>query len=204
MRDMRSINGHQQQSFSLIELMVVIAIIAVLAGLLFPAAQSVLERAKKIQARNDLIQIVTAVTAFYGEYGTYPTSANGTDSTYGPGYTSSKALFDELRAKTATLNTRQIVFISPPEDGGQANPKGKIGSDGQLNDPWGTPYWIRMDSDYDNQVGNPYATSGAGPEPLRHGIISWSAGKDGKLGTNGDNLFKDATGTQCDDVVSWQ
>src|ERR1043166_9995459 len=127
--------SRSRSAFTLIELLVVIAIISVLIGLAFPAFQGVQNQAKKVQAKNDLTQIVTAVNAFYTEYGRYPTTA-ATDAaaTYG-GSTSSKALFDELRAKnisSTALNSRQIVFISPPEDGSVANPKGKIGSDGQF------------------------------------------------------------------------
>jgi type II secretory pathway pseudopilin PulG len=188
--------------------MVVIAIVVVLAGLMFPAVQSVLERAKKVQAKNDLTQIVTAVNAFYTEYGRYPTTfATDAAATYG-GSTSSKALFDELRAKNTSstaLNSRQIVFISPGEDGTLANPKGKIGSDGQFHDPWSSPYWVEMDADYDNQVDNPYnADTGAGPAKVRQGVIGWCVGRDTKLGNNGDNAFKSANGVQSDDVISWQ
>ena len=191
-------------AFTLLELLVVIAIIVVLAGLLFPAVQSILERAKKVQAKNDLTQIVTAVTAFYTEYGRYPTTAT-TEVTYGAGGNGSDTLFNELRSKAASLNTRQIQFISPSEDDTQSNPRGKIGSDNQFHDPWGNAYVIRIDADYDNQVANPYGSSGgAGPDPLRQGIIAWSVGKDTKLGNSGDNLFKNATGTQSDDVISWQ
>jgi prepilin-type N-terminal cleavage/methylation domain-containing protein len=200
-----ALNAEFEQAFTLLELLVVIAVIAVLAVLSFPAVQSILERAKKVQAKNDLTQIVTAVNAFYTEYGRYPTTAT-TDATatYG-GSTSSKALFDELRAKTTNLNTRQIVFISPPEDAAPGNPKGKIGTDGQFHDPWSSAYWIEMDADYDNQIANPYGgNGGAGVDPLRHGAIAWSLGKDAKLGNNGNNLFKDTNGTQSDDVISWQ
>src|SRR5213080_4428759 len=120
-------------AFTLIELLVVIAIIAILICLLFPAFRSVQNQARQTQAKNDLTQIVTAVNAFYTEYGRYPTTgANDAAAEYGPGYLSSKALFDELRAKSTTLNTRQIVFISPAEDTTQTSPKGKIGSDGQF------------------------------------------------------------------------
>jgi prepilin-type N-terminal cleavage/methylation domain-containing protein len=184
-------------AFTLLELMVVIAIVVVLAGLLFPAVQSVLERAKKIQAKNDLTQIVTAVNAFYTEYGRYPTTST-TDVTVG-GSTKSDSLFNELRAKTFSLNTRQIILISPPEDSAQASPKGKIGNDAQFHDPWGSAYLIEMDADYDNQVANPYGITGAGPDPVRRGVIAWSLGKDTKLGNNGDGKF-----TNSDDVFSWQ
>src|SRR5437879_9860290 len=101
-----------EQGFTLFELLVVIAIIAALLGLAFPVFQGVLDRAKKAQAKNDVTQIVIAVNAFYTEYGRYPIDSSITTdagATYG-GSTSSKALFDELRTKTTSLNTRQIVF----------------------------------------------------------------------------------------------
>jgi prepilin-type N-terminal cleavage/methylation domain-containing protein len=193
-----------QPGFTLIELLVVIAIIAILLGLVFPVFQGVLERAKKVQAKNDLTQIVTAVNAFYTEYGRYPTTQT-TDpaAVYGPG-NSSKPVLDELRGKSSgssALNTRQIIFISPPEDTSQLNPKGKVGSDGQFYDPWATTYSIAIDADYDNQVDNPYnPDTGAGPSKIRQGVITWSGGKDGKApNTSGTKTFKGS-----DDVISWQ
>ena len=199
-------NRHERRSaaFTLIEILVVIAIIAILLGFIFPVFQGVQERAKKVQAKNDLTQIVTAVNAFYTEYGRYPNAtADTTDAaaTYG-GTTSSKALFDELRGIASTLNTRKIVFISPGEDNSQASPKGKVGSDGQFHDPWSSAYIVRMDADYDNQITpNPYGNNkGAGPDPLRQGVIAWSLGKDQTIGTkNGSSDF-----TGSDDVISWQ
>jgi prepilin-type N-terminal cleavage/methylation domain-containing protein len=188
----------QETAFTLLELLVVIAIIAILLGLVFPVFQGVLERAKKTQTKNDLTQIVTAVNAFYTEYGRYPTVATtDTAAIYGAGSSSSKAVFDELRGKSTTLNTRQIVFISPGEDTVQTSPKGKIGSDGQFHDPWTSAYAIRIDADYDSQVGNPYGSNGAGADPIRQGVITWSVGKDGTLGNSGKY-------TSSDDVISWQ
>ena len=199
----RTSNVECRRAFTLLELLVVIAIIAILLGLVFPVFQGVQERAKKVQAKNDLTQIVTAVNAFYTEYGRYPTSAT-TDATatYGAGSSSSKAVFDELRnTGSVTINTRQIVFISPAEDGTQTSPKGKIGSDGQFHDPWGSAYAIGIDAAYDNQITpNPYgANNGAGASPVRQGVIAWSVGKDKKLGNNGDGKY-----TSSDDVISWQ
>jgi len=190
---------NRARAFTLIELLVVIVIIAVLMGFAFPVFSSIQNQARKTQAKNDLTQIVTAVNAFYTEYGKYPTSAT-TDlaATYGSG-TSSDVVFKELRATGGTMNTRQIVFISPAEDTAQASPKGKMGSDGQFHDPWGSAYVIRIDADYDNQImPNPYGpNNGAGPEPLRQGVIAWSLGKDLTLGSSGKF-------TGSDDVISWQ
>jgi prepilin-type N-terminal cleavage/methylation domain-containing protein len=186
------------RAYTLIELLVVIVIITILMGLAFPVFQTIQNQAKKTQAKNDVIQIVTAVNAFYTEYGRYPTTETAdANATYGTG-NSSGPLFNELRGKTATLNTRQIVFISPPEDSTQPNPKGKIGSDGQFRDPWGSAYSLRVDADYDNQVANPFGRSGgAGADPIRQGVVAWSLGKDLTLGKNGKF-------TGSDDVISWQ
>jgi prepilin-type N-terminal cleavage/methylation domain-containing protein len=199
------VRDRNRNGFTLIELLVVIAIIAILLGLVFPVFQGVLDRAKKVQAKNDLTQVVTAVNAFYTEYGRYPLpSGVNTDKIYGKEGASSSSVFNELRnAGAVTINTRQIVFISPPEDKVQANPKGKIGSDGQFYDPWGTAYNVEIDDDYTNAIEtNPYTdTDGsAGATPLRQGVIGWSYGKDQAKGKKGGSTkFKSS-----DDVISWQ
>lgn len=193
----------QKRAFTLLELMVVIAIVVVLAGLMFPAVQSVLERAKKVQAKNDLTQIVTAVNAYYTEYGKYPIATNENALST----TENADLFYTLRAVSGgtanqnnAQNPRQVVFMSPPEDTSQPNPKGKIGSDGQFHDPWTSAYQVAMDATYDTQIQNPYqANTGAGPDEIRQGAIGWSWGKDKQIGHNGDQKF-----TGSDDVISWQ
>ncbi len=193
------------QAFTLTELLVVITIIVVLLGLLFPAFQGVQNQAKKTQAKNDLAQIVTAVNAFYTEYGRYPTAATtDASATFGPGGASTNdVLFNELRGlPTAPLNTRQIIFVSPPEAKDQNTPRAGIKtSNGRFYDPWGSEYAIVLDADYDNQVTpNPYgANNGAGGSPVRQGVLAWSVGKDMLLGKNGNNKFSGS-----DDVISWQ
>ena len=72
------------EGFTLIELLTVIAIIGVLAGLLFPAIKSALQKAEIAQAQNDIKSIETAVKAFYVDYGKWPTGNAGTyDFSYG-------------------------------------------------------------------------------------------------------------------------
>ena len=196
---------NKHEAFTLLELLVVITIIIVLAGLLFPVAQSILERAKKVQAKNDLIQIVTAVNAFYTEYGKYPlTTTTSTDTNYGTTISNDK-LFNELRNSGAvTDNTRGIVFMNPPNAKDSINPRSGIAGTGptagQYFDPWGSPYFVRVDTDYDNQLDNPYnANAGAGPDKIRQGAIAWSLGKDTQIGNKNDRNF-----ASSDDVISWQ
>lgn len=189
------------RAFTLIELLVVIAIIAVLMGLAFPAFQAVQNTARKTQAKNDLVQIVTAVNAFYTEYGRYPLppGTTGEDYVYGAANTS-KALFDSLRGIDPISNPRQIEFIKPPDAKDQTNPRGGIGaSDSQFYDPWNKPYLISIDADYSNEVNNPYGSNAGTAPKLRAGVIAWSLGKDRDGGSGNKNA-----GLAKDDVISWQ
>ena len=196
-------NAQSRNGFTLLELLVVIAIIAILLGFVFPVFQGVQDRAKKVQAKNDLTQIVTAVNAYYTEYGKYPIAKTETPLSS----TDNADLFYTLRAvaggtanATNAENPRQIVFISPPADTSQASPKGKIGSDGQFHDPWGTAYQVAIDATYDTNIDNPYqADTGTGGAEIRQGAIAWSFGKDKQIGNKGDQKF-----TNSDDVISWQ
>lgn len=195
-------------AFTLIELLVVIMIIAILIGLAFPVLQGVQTQARKAQARNDLVQIVTAISAYYTEYGKYPlTPPTPADTTYGA-TTANAQLFSELRNVTATQNPRGIVFLSPPDVKDASNPRAGISSApapaGQYFDPWGKPYMIRIDTDYDNQVSNPYSQNAGGAPHLRTGVIAWSSGKDALSQSTSTTPADKNAGTNKDDVISWQ
>src|SRR5437762_9174444 len=65
-------------AFTLIEMIVVMLIIATLAALITTAGFNTFERARKVQAKNDVTQIATAINAFYTEYGRYPATLTST------------------------------------------------------------------------------------------------------------------------------
>ena len=207
----RSPDAKIRGSFTLVELLVVIAIIAILMALLFPAFTGVQDQAKRAQAKNDIAQIVTAVSAFYTEYGQYPCDAQtGNDGAdfFADDDNSNNTLFDILGGDPAngnvqTYNPKAIAFFQPTIAKDLANPRSGIGGNGRLYDPWGSCYRVRMDNNYSGAVENPYSGN-AGFNPIRLGVIAWSIGKDldgAKTATGGGDK---KTGTNNDDVISWQ
>ena len=195
----------QFSAFTLIELLVVIAIIAILIGLLFPAFRAVQNQAKQTQAKNDLTQIVNAVNAYYTDYGKYPLVTS--DMIYGPAANPNNTLFNELRATAAqTQNPRMIVFISPPyvkNDTAGNQRSGVSPTTNQYYDPWGQPYNVEIDGNYDNAVANPYSANAGAIPNLAIGVIAWSLGIDGQGATAAASGDKN-TGVYADDVISWQ
>ncbi len=128
-------------AFTLVELLVVISIIAILAGLSFPAVNGAMDSAKKTQAKSNAVQIAAAVTAYEIEYGKLPTFT---------GTTVNKAFMNILTGSDTTNNSRAIVFLEA-----QAWKKGKGGTNSVgYCDPWDStkPYAISLDANYDNQV----------------------------------------------------
>jgi prepilin-type N-terminal cleavage/methylation domain-containing protein len=201
-----------QQGFTLIELLVVISIIIILMGLLFPAFKGVQDQARNTQAKNDLLQIVNAINAFYTEYGQYPCGAQGggdANDYFTGNDNDRKTLFDTLRAPFPTtppaLNPKGVVFLQPPtvKNDTVGNRKGGIASDGVYYDPWGTGYRVKMDNNYNGLLTNPYTTN-AGFASLNTGVIAWSFGKDGQSQANPGPASDRKTGTNQDDVISWQ
>lgn len=64
----------KQQGFTLIELMIVVAIIAILAAIALPAYQDYVARAQVSEAMTLSSGAKTAVTEYYADKGAFPTS----------------------------------------------------------------------------------------------------------------------------------
>ena len=178
--------------FTLVELLTVIAIIAILMGILIPTIGAVKQTAKKTQAKSDAIMIVNAVKAFYTEYGRYPVP-EGSSATGDLSFLTAednKKIMDVLRAEEAgtnPVNFRKKVFM----EGTVAKKDGRYGiqSDGTFLDPWDVVYKIVIDTDYDEKIlGGDYGD-------VHTGVIVYTFGKDNTKAT---------TIKGSDDVVSWQ
>ena len=168
----------KKQSFTLIELLTVIAIIAILAGFLLPTVAKVKEKAKQTKTRVDLNALKLAIAQYESTYGYLPVAptASGTDTPLDDaGYL---ALVNLLNGG----NARGIQFIEK-----------NVAYSPYYVDTWSTSaatkrYFVIIDSDYSNTIVPP-----AGGTALNARCLVWSGGKN-KTNDNGAS----------DDVRSWE
>jgi prepilin-type N-terminal cleavage/methylation domain-containing protein len=73
----------EKRGFTLVELLTVLAIVALLVSLLIPSLTMIRNAAKEAKQKSQLTEIGLALTAFRGDYGDYPPS-NWMDPTPGP------------------------------------------------------------------------------------------------------------------------
>ena len=181
-------------AFTIVELLTVIAIIAILAGMLMPVLSKARENAKKKQAAIEIAQIVGAIQQYDSVYGRFPVSSGvqqvaatmpGGDFTYGGSliadnltnlptgddhFVTNNAeviaiLMDVTNYPNGQLvdananhakNPQRTVFMNAKTSGydpasNDPQPPGGLDNTGIYRDPWGTPYVISMDLNYDDQ-----------------------------------------------------
>jgi prepilin-type N-terminal cleavage/methylation domain-containing protein len=84
------------QAFTLVELLTVLAIIAMLLSLILPAMDSVRTLAKNTKQEAQLNSIGLAITAFRHDYGDYPPSTAYSDGLLAPDYSGGQKLAEAL------------------------------------------------------------------------------------------------------------
>jgi len=144
MKRLEDRRGRGEAAFTLVELLVVVSIIGLLAGLAFPAIQGAMNSAKKGKAKSEMQSVITALKAYQNEYGRMPDPqqlGGGSDGWFGTD--ASANLFWMLSGDNyGQQNPRQIVFLELPA----------TSVNGAFPDPWKKNYAVKIDTDGDNLV----------------------------------------------------
>jgi prepilin-type N-terminal cleavage/methylation domain-containing protein len=147
-------------AFTLIELLVVIGIIAILAAILLPAMSAAFRKADQGRAQHEIASLVAAIKSYHSEYGKWPCPNNGVaDQTFHAAGAAVDAIDSQalviriLRGIDTTNNPSKIVFLDVPDDSSKGIDKDNYEYTKEMGfylDPWGNPYVISMDTDFDN------------------------------------------------------
>jgi prepilin-type N-terminal cleavage/methylation domain-containing protein len=213
----------ERRGFSLIELLVVISIIALLAGLLLPVLSSARKKAKITQAKMEMRNIAAAVSSYQAKYTVAPipkplpvTAKPGDDYSFhheeGLGNSEIIGILMDITAVPANAdhkaNPEKHSFLNAPTKPGKV--AGVSSDDWNFRDPWGHSYIIAFDLNYDGSVKVdmkddlhvpplvPY------PYPEVPGaVMVWSMGPDGQA-EPGDGSGKGLEPKNKDNIKSWE
>jgi prepilin-type N-terminal cleavage/methylation domain-containing protein len=245
--------------FTLVEMLVVIAIIAILASMLLPVLSKVRVSAQKAQAKLQMQDLVTDIIKYDSDYGRFPVSpavqaaAGSGDFTYGGSLFADNIANSVLPATDSvyTTNNSEVIAIlmditdtsvTAVNQNHQKNPQSTIflnakmtgdtntwpgvGSDLVYRDPWGNPYVITMDLNYDEQCNDAFYTlqkvsqNGVNSQQGYNGLVNpdangmsdnfryhgkvmvWSAGPDKKIVVGPASGA--TSGVNKDNILSWQ
>lgn len=105
---MVSLKQKKQSGFTIVELLIVIVIIGILAGLVVTQILGATAKARDTERKTDLDQIANQLEAYYAKNGFYPTLANINSATWRTGNQfavgdGAKSLADPSNAATTTL-----------------------------------------------------------------------------------------------------
>lgn len=174
--------------FTLLELLVVITIIGILAGLMFPVMTRIIANSKTAHAENDAAQLKNAISTYFTEYRKYPADPDTGDSeTLRSDHDLMDILLGADNARAEEFNPRKVVFFTGKQarraDGGKFRKGINMGSDGggELWDPFAELYYVRMDMDYNGRVEAPDWDDSSDSNIIPESILVWSTGTDTDL-----------------------
>ena len=239
----------KSSGFTLVEILTVIAIIGILAAITLAVLAQVKKKALRVKAKKEITEIASAIQAYDSVYGQFPIStgvrslAGNQDFTYGDALLTSALGPGSYGANNSEVMAILVDITSYPTGGPTANVNHSkntqqrpflsatmvsdatlpgVGPDLVYRDPWGTPYVITMDLNYDERCRDEFyrraAVSGLGgtnanpgfnglvnpdgtPDNFQfHGkVMVWSAGPDKAIAPG----LPANQGANKDNILSW-
>jgi len=149
--------------FTLIEMLVVIAIIVILAGLVFPALGLARQNARKSKANSECQSLKTAIIMYESEFSCWPATVTSSNE----GKALSDGDYKEMCKYLTGENGKKMVFYEVGVDYEEG--KGIL-------DPWGVPYQVILDADFDGKIANKNNVNTIADKELRTRVAVFSFG----------------------------
>ena len=172
--------SRQERGFTLVEMLVVVAIIALLAAILVPTLGGAQKTARKRKAELECNNIKTAVEQFYSDFRYMPWGKPNDDKNRVGADQWAENAGDQKNVMAFLQGDNKLhkayLEISSRDNGSSSS---SSTTEGVFYDPWGNPYRIGMDRNMDEQVqwnGKTYKAR----------VLVYSLGPDGKDNTKDD------------------
>jgi prepilin-type N-terminal cleavage/methylation domain-containing protein len=204
----------RRRGFTLVEMLAVLAIVAVLAGMIFPAVQLARRRASEKAAKATIERLKLALEQYANDFGDYPPTSlselgvktNGVNE----GNESLVRCLSTRRERGPYFVFEEKDLANLDQDRLTSDPTGSTIESKELFeivDPWGNPYVYFHNRDYrggsklerymlatgERTSCKPHPNARTGQYPAVSSFVIWSVGPDGK---NEDG--------EGDDVASWK
>ncbi len=173
----------KRQAFTLIELLMTVAIVVILAGILVPAVMSGIKKGQQAKAKAEIVTLLNAIKQYESTYNRLPIPQDTDYSTaMTKGVDVSANLINALQGQTGPLlygstraiNPRAIRFLELKDAGG-----------GTFQDPWQNEYQIIFVASEEIPLTRLYSGNTTGGI-VHQDVVIWSAGPDGEWDTKDD------------------
>ena len=178
----------KKKNFTLVELLTVIAVIAVLAGMIIPAVNGAIKKGELTKAKAEATTLANAIKQYESTYGVLPVPKGKSDEkpltddqyTWLIKLLQGKSFSDSTNGDSKNYNRRGMKFLDVVGN-----------TEGVYQDPWDQNYIVVLDVDYDGKIANSAAEVPVDASDLYFSVIVWSVGPDGKSDTSADKKNKD-------------
>lgn len=176
-------------AFTLIEVMVVITIIVILAGLVVGGMEYANQRSASEKAKTQIALLSKGIEEYKLDMGAYPATDNISGSlTTSAGSSTSSIIFNALYWTPASGNQRIYLPELDPATTKQGWTTGTASATTTITDPWGNQYCYRSSTS---------ATGATNNSTINADFDLWSMGKDGKTNASSANT---TISTNADDI----
>lgn len=148
-----------------------------IVAMLVPAIVKARTKAYQVQVMSEERLIENAVHGYFADRGKLPDNTVNADRVYNVKDGNADLIYTLTSSNAGAnanhlLNPRQIIYLELPKRENARN------SSGSFCDPWGNPYYVILDTDYNNTVSN------------FHGkCLVISGGPDGDITKTNDNII---------------